>query len=110
MSKPIEVARQEFIDGMIGFINKAALPSFMVAEVMEKILPAVKANIDKEYDRAQNEYSQMLAAEKQRLEEQRAAEEKKSIDEGKGGDPKKEPVNDNEDKKRGGLNGGRQSK
>ena len=107
MNKPIEVARQEFIDGMIGFINEAGLPSFMIAAVMEKILPAVKANIDKEYDRAQNEYSQMLLAEKQRLEEQKASEEQKATDEGKGGDPKKEPVNDNEDKKGGGVNGRR---
>lgn len=96
MNKPIVIARQEFIDSTINHVNSAGLPAFIIAEVLEKVLQAVNKNIDVDYQNAMAEYH-------------RALEEERLIDESmkKGGDPKKDPVKDNEDKKGGGVNGGR---
>lgn len=36
MNKPITVARQEFVDGLVELINSSALPAFIIREVIAK--------------------------------------------------------------------------
>lgn len=36
MNKPLTVARQEFVDGLVELINSSALPAFIIREVIAK--------------------------------------------------------------------------
>ena len=81
IDKPITVARKEFMDGLVRYINSACLPAFMIVDALEELLPQAKANIQKEYDADLANY---VAALKEQ-EEQTKDDNKNKTNKSKGG-------------------------
>lgn len=49
MDKPLTVARQEFMDNMITLINESRLPAFVIVDLFEQTLPALKEQASQQY-------------------------------------------------------------
>lgn len=49
MDKPITVARQDFLDGMVELINGSRLPAFVVVDALESVIPALRAQAEQQY-------------------------------------------------------------
>ena len=51
MDKPITIARREYIKNICDITNKSGLPSFVVVDVLEKILASARENAENELKR-----------------------------------------------------------
>lgn len=49
MDKPITVARKEFLDNLVELINTSKLPAFMIVDVFESTLPALRTQAEQQY-------------------------------------------------------------
>ena len=58
MNKPIELARQDFIDGLVSLVNEAGLPAFVVADVLRGIITEVDALAKSQYEAAKRQYEE----------------------------------------------------
>lgn len=70
ITKPITVARQEFLDSQVALINNSGLPAFIVADILGQLLASVKQQIQPQYESDAKAYMQKT---------------KKSLDDKKGG-------------------------
>lgn len=60
IQKPIEITRQEFVEGLIQYINNSPLPAFAVADVLDEVTPLVKKQIKEDYEMALEHYAHEL--------------------------------------------------
>ena len=51
MEKPSTVAHQEFIEGLVGLINRSGLPAFALIPVVEDTMKELRKMADKQYQR-----------------------------------------------------------
>ena len=61
MNKPIVVARQEFVDDSVARVNKygqEGLPMFVMADILEAVLVAVKKRAQKQYFDAKERFDE----------------------------------------------------
>lgn len=49
MDKPITVARHDFMDGLVDLINSSGLPAFMIVDVFESTIPALRTQAEQQY-------------------------------------------------------------
>ena len=49
MDKPITVARKEFMDGLVDLINSSGLPAFIIVDVFESTIPALRTQAEQQY-------------------------------------------------------------
>lgn len=62
MSKPLTVARQEFLDAQIQIINASGLPAFVVADVMTQVLASINKQIPQQYEADKKAYQEAIEA------------------------------------------------
>ena len=60
IEKPITVARQEFIDGLVNYINNSGLPLFVVEPILKDMYIEVKTMLQKQYESEKMQYEQMM--------------------------------------------------
>lgn len=60
IEKPITVARQEFIDGLVNYINNSGLPLFVVEPILKDMYMEVKTMSQKQYESEKMQYEQMM--------------------------------------------------
>ena len=60
VTKPISVARQEFIDQLVNDVNNCGLPLFVVEPILQDILYSVKAAVKQQYETEKAQYEQQL--------------------------------------------------
>lgn len=60
ITKPISVARQEFIDQLVNDVNNCGLPLFVVEPILQDILYSVKAAVKQQYETEKAQYEQQL--------------------------------------------------
>lgn len=60
IKKPMSVARQEFIDGLVDYVNNSQLPLFVIEPILQDVLNAVKVSVQKQYETEKAQYEQML--------------------------------------------------
>jgi hypothetical protein len=58
--KPITVVRQEFIDGLINYVNNSSLPLFVIEPILRDIYMEVKAMSQKQYESEKMQYENSL--------------------------------------------------
>lgn len=56
--KPIEMVRQELIDGIVGLINEAQLPAFAVADILRNLLAELERVTAQQYESAKQAYEE----------------------------------------------------
>lgn len=56
--KPIELVRQELIDGIVGLINEAQLPAFAVADILRNLLAELERVTAQQYEQAKQAYEE----------------------------------------------------
>lgn len=56
--KPIELVRQELIDGIVGMINEAQLPAFVVADIFRNLLTELEQVTAQQYEQAKQAYEE----------------------------------------------------
>lgn len=83
MNKPTTVLRQEFIETQINMINNSGLPAFVLVDIMEEVLVALRNNAAEQYKKDKAEWEQYK-------------KDKAELDEY---NQKKEENNNNEDQK-----------
>ena len=49
MDKPITIARQDFIEDVVGLINGSGLPAFVIIDSLEALLPALRTQAEQQY-------------------------------------------------------------
>lgn len=54
--KPLSVAREEFVDNLVGLINSSGLPMFVVLDVLKGAAEEVRGAAQKEYERDKKAY------------------------------------------------------
>lgn len=54
--KPIELVRQELIDGIVGLINDAQMPAFAVADILRNLLAELERVAAQQYEQAKQEF------------------------------------------------------
>lgn len=59
-TKPMSVARQEFIDKLVYDVNSCQLPLFVIEPILQDILNAVKTAAQKQYEAEKTQYEQQL--------------------------------------------------
>ena len=77
MNKPITVAREEFMSGLIHFINEASMPAFVVKDVFRELLPQLETNAQKEYDADLQQYATALQEEQSKTDDSMNSPKKK---------------------------------
>ena len=60
VTKPMSVARQEFIDQLVNDVNNCSLPLFVVEPILQDILNAVKSAAQQQYETEKAQYEQQL--------------------------------------------------
>lgn len=58
--KPIELVRQELIDGIVGLINDAQMPAFSVADILRNLLAELERVAAQQYEQAKQAYEDKL--------------------------------------------------
>lgn len=58
--KPIELVRQELIDGIVGLINDAHMPAFSVADILRNLLAELERVAAQQYEQAKQAYEDKL--------------------------------------------------
>ncbi len=56
MNKPTTVLRQEFIDNQINMINSSGLPAFVLVDIFEELLMALRNNAAEQYKKDKEEW------------------------------------------------------
>lgn len=56
--KPIELVRQELIDGIVGLINDAQMPAFAVADILRNLLAELERVAAQQYEQAKQEFEE----------------------------------------------------
>lgn len=56
--KPIELVRQELIDGIVGLINDAKMPAFAVADILRNLLAELERVAAQQYEQAKQEFEE----------------------------------------------------
>lgn len=51
MNKPITVARQEYMEGLVKLCNEAQLPAFVKVDILQRLLTIVQKQMNEEYER-----------------------------------------------------------
>lgn len=69
LSKPLSVARQEFIEKLINDVNECQLPLFVVEYVLKDMLDVVKATAQKQYETEKAQYEKQLKSSSSNKEE-----------------------------------------
>lgn len=62
ITKPISVARQEFIEKIVNEINTCGLPLFVVEPILKDLLNEVSAAVKRQYEKEKAQYEQALAS------------------------------------------------
>lgn len=60
IEKPITVVRQEFIDGLVDYINNSGLPLFIIEPILKDIYMEVKAMSQNQYELEKSQYEKQL--------------------------------------------------
>lgn len=58
--KPLSVARQEFIDGLVRLINESGLPAFVMEPVMRDFVGAMQQDIMRQFNAENAQYKSEL--------------------------------------------------
>lgn len=58
--KPVTVVRQEFIDGLVNYVNNSNLPLFVIEPILRDVYIEVKAMSQKQYETEKAEYEQRM--------------------------------------------------
>lgn len=69
MTKPLVVAREDFIDNLVNLINESHLPMFIIRDVLESIKKEVDESAGKEFMTAKEQYEKSLSEESSKQEE-----------------------------------------
>lgn len=64
-SKPITVARQQFIEQLCSIVNNSGLPAFVISDVLERVLFEVKTLAKAELQRDMEQYKSRLQSKDQ---------------------------------------------
>lgn len=64
-SKPISVARRDYMQGIVDLTNHSGLPAFVMVEVLERTLTELRPMMDNEIKRDEAIYREALAKETQ---------------------------------------------
>lgn len=56
--KPLELVRQELIEGIVGLINEARLPAFAVADILRNMLAELDRATATQYEQAKQAYEE----------------------------------------------------
>lgn len=62
LSKPMSVARQEFIEKLIKDVNECQLPLFVIEYILQDMLNVVKTTAQKQYESEKAQYENQLKA------------------------------------------------
>ena len=60
LTKPMSVARQEFIEKLIKDVNECQLPLFVIEYILQDMLDVVKTTAQKQYEAEKAQYEQQL--------------------------------------------------
>ena len=60
ITKPMSMARQEFIDKLVDDVNNCGLPLFVVEPILQDILSSVKIAVQQQYETEKKQYEQQL--------------------------------------------------
>lgn len=58
--KPVTVVRQEFIDGLVNYVNNSNLPLFVIEPILRDVYIEVKTMSQKQYESEKAEYEQRM--------------------------------------------------
>ena len=63
--KPLTVAREEFLSGLVKLINESHLPAFVIVGVMKDLLEEVRSGMNQEYEADKRAYEEALASQEE---------------------------------------------
>ena len=81
MAKPITVARQDFTEQILELVNKAELPAFVIAEVLEKLTAQMNQLALIQYQQDAQAYEAQKAQEAHKAQEERLAQKAQEVQE-----------------------------
>lgn len=60
LEKPITVIRQEFVEGLVSYINNSGLPLFMLETILKDIYMEIRDMSQKQYEFEKKQYENAL--------------------------------------------------
>lgn len=60
IQKPVTVARQDFIDGIVGLINTSGLPAFIITDILKDVQTEMVRQANDQYEKDRAAYEEAI--------------------------------------------------
>lgn len=60
IQKPVTVARQDFIDGIVGLINASGLPAFIITDILKDVQSEMVRQTNEQYEKDKAAYENAI--------------------------------------------------
>ena len=65
IKKPLTVAREEFLEGLVKFINESEIPAFVAESILKEITAEVHSAMQEQYKADKKAYEEALASQEE---------------------------------------------